>query len=81
MLHSAARGVEAKTVLVYTAAGGVGAAVQLALIAGMRVIGVAGGEAKRHAVLGLGAHHAIDHQGEDVSSSASGRRPAGTAST
>ena len=66
-LHTAARGVEAKTVLVYTAAGGVGSAlVQLALIAGMRVIGVAGGEVKRRAVLGLGAHRAIDHRSEDV---------------
>ena len=56
LLHTAARGVEARTVLVHTAAGGVGsAAVQLALIAGMRVIGVAGSEAKRQAVLGLGA--------------------------
>jgi NADPH2:quinone reductase len=67
VLHTAARGVEAKTVLVYTAAGGVGsAAVQLALIAGMQVIGVAGGEAKRRAVLGLGAHHAIDYKSEDL---------------
>ena len=56
LLHTAARGVEARTVLVHTAAGGVGsAAVQLALIAGMRVIGVAGTEAKRQAVLALGA--------------------------
>ena len=47
LLHTAARGVEAEPVLVHTAAGGVGsAAVQLALIAGMRVIGVAGSEAK-----------------------------------
>jgi NADPH2:quinone reductase len=67
VLHTAARGVEAKTVLVHTAAGGVGsAAVQLALIAGMRVIGVVGTEAKRRAVLGLGAHYAIDYRREDV---------------
>lgn len=67
VLHSAARGVAAKTVLVHTAAGGVGSAiVQLALIAGMRVIGVAGSEAKRRAVLGIGAHHAIDYRSEDV---------------
>src|SRR5688572_28327442 len=52
LLHTAARGAEVRTVLVHTAAGGVGsAAVQLALIAGMRVIGVAGSEAKRQAVL------------------------------
>jgi len=67
VLHTAARGVEAKTVLVHTAAGGVGsAAVQLALIAGLRVIGVAGSEAKRRAVLSIGAHHAINYRTEDV---------------
>jgi NADPH2:quinone reductase len=67
LLHAAARGVDAKTVLVHTAAGGVGsAAVQLAQIAGMRVIGVAGSEAKRCAVLALGAEHAIDYRSEDV---------------
>src|SRR5271154_4976948 len=67
LLHTASRGVEAKTVLVHTAAGGVGsAAVQLAGIAGMRVIGIAGSEAKRRAVLALGAEHAIDYSTEDV---------------
>ncbi len=67
LLHTASRGVEAKTVLVHTAAGGVGsAAVQLALIAGMRVIGIAGSEAKRRAVLALGADAAINHRSEDV---------------
>ncbi len=67
LLHTAARGVEAKTVLVHTAAGGVGsAAVQLALIAGMRVIGIAGSEAKRRAVLALGAEDAINYRSEDV---------------
>ena len=54
-------------VLVHTAAGGVGsAAVQLALIAGMRVIGVAGCEAKRQAVLGLGAAYAFNYRTDDV---------------
>jgi NADPH2:quinone reductase len=67
LLHTASRGVEAKTVLVHTAAGGVGsAAVQLARIAGMRVIGIAGSEAKRQAVLALGADAAIDYRREDV---------------
>jgi NADPH:quinone reductase len=67
LLHTASRGVEAKTVLVHTAAGGVGsAAVQLARIAGMRVIGVAGSAAKTRAVLALGAGHAINYRGEDV---------------
>ena len=69
VLHTAARGVEAKTVLVHTAAGGVGsAAVQLALAAGMQVIGIAGSEAKRRAVLSIGAHHAINYRTEDVAS-------------
>jgi NADPH2:quinone reductase len=54
-------------VLIYTAAGGVGsAAVNLALIAGMKVIGVAGSEAKRCAVQALGAQHAINYRSEDV---------------
>ena len=67
LVHTAARGVEVTTVLVHTAAGGVGsAAVQLARIAGMRVIGIAGSEAKRRAVLALGAEHAIDYRSEDV---------------
>jgi hypothetical protein len=56
VLHTAARGVEAKRVLVHTAAGGVGsAAVQLALIAGLEVIGVTGSEKKTRAILGLSA--------------------------
>jgi NADPH2:quinone reductase len=43
-------------VLILNAAGGVGsAAVNLALIAGMKVIGLAGSEAKRRAVQVLGA--------------------------
>ena len=67
VLHTAARGVAAERVLVHNAAGGVGsAAVQLALIAGMRVIGVAGSDAKTRAVIGLGAQHAINHRDEDV---------------
>ena len=67
LLHSAARGATAKCVLVHTAAGGVGsAAVQLALIAGMKVIGVAGSDAKIRAVIGLGAKDAINYRTEDV---------------
>jgi len=67
VLHTAARGVEAKTVLVHTAAGGVGsAAVQLALIAGMQVIGVAGSDAKTMAVHALGAQYAINYRNADV---------------
>jgi NADPH2:quinone reductase len=67
LLYTAARGVTAESVLIHTAAGGVGsAAVQLALIAGMKVIGVAGSEAKQRAVEALGAQRAIDYRGEDV---------------
>ena len=67
LLNTAARGVEARTVVVHTAAGGVGsAAVQLALIAGMRVIGLAGSEAKRQAVLALGAERALNYRSDDV---------------
>ncbi len=67
LLHTAARGVAADNVLVHAAAGGVGsAAVQLARIAGMTVIGTAGSAAKRRAVVALGARHAIDYRSEDV---------------
>jgi NADPH:quinone reductase len=67
VLHTAARGVAAQTVLVHNAAGGVGsAAVQLALIAGVSVIGVAGSDAKTRAVIGLGAGQAINYRTEDV---------------
>lgn len=67
VLHTASRGVAAEWVLVHTAAGGVGsAAVQLALIAGMTVIGVAGSDAKTRAVIGLGARHAVNYRSEDV---------------
>ena len=67
IVHTAARGVAARTVLIYNAAGGVGsAAVQLAKRAGMIVIGVAGSEAKTRAVTALGADHAIDYRAEDL---------------
>ncbi len=67
LIHTAARGIVAECVLVHNAAGGVGsAAVQLALIAGMAVIGVAGSQAKIRAVVELGAAHAINYREEDV---------------
>jgi len=67
LLHSAACGASAECVLVHTAAGGVGsAAVQLALIDGMKVIGVAGSDAKIRAVIGLGAKDAINYRTEDL---------------
>jgi NADPH:quinone reductase len=66
VLHTAARGAAAETVLVHAAAGGVGsAAIQLALIAGRQVIGVAGSDAKTGAVTALGAQHAINYRAED----------------
>jgi NADPH:quinone reductase len=67
VLHTAARGAAAQTVLVHNAAGGVGsAAVQLALIAGLSVIGVAGSDRKTSAVIALGAGQAINYRTEDV---------------
>jgi NADPH2:quinone reductase len=67
VLHTAARGAAAQTVLVHNAAGGVGsAAVQLAVLDGISVIGVAGSDPKTRAVLGLGAGQAINYRTEDV---------------
>ena len=67
LLHAASRGVEARSVLVHNAAGGVGsAAVQLAKLAGLEVIGVAGSEEKTRAILALGADAAINYRTEDV---------------
>src|SRR5262245_10402682 len=67
LLHHAARGVPAKTVVVYGAAGGVGTAlIDVARHAGARVIGVAGGAEKCAFVRSRGAAHAIDHRSEPV---------------
>jgi NADPH:quinone reductase len=67
VLHTATRGVAAQTVLVHNAAGGVGsAAVQLALLTGLSVIGVAGSDIKTRAVMALGAGQAINYRTEDV---------------
>lgn len=67
LLHTAARGVAAESVLVYNAAGGVGsAAVQLAVLGGKSVIGVAGSDVKTRAVVELGAGQAINYRDEDV---------------
>jgi NADPH2:quinone reductase len=55
-----------ETVLVHGASGGVGtAAVQLARAAGLRVLGTAGNEAGRAAVLKNGAHEVFDHNSPD----------------
>ena len=70
-----------RRVLVHNAAGGVGsAAVQLALIAGRSVIGVAGSEAKTRAVIELGAGQAINYRTEDVAASGASRSPKAAAS-
>ncbi|WP_266156934.1 zinc-binding alcohol dehydrogenase family protein [Dyella silvatica] len=56
----------AGSVLIVGAAGGVGSmAVQLARkLTGLTVIGTASREASREWVLGMGAHHVIDHHGD-----------------
>jgi NADPH2:quinone reductase len=59
-LHGGAR--KGETVLIHGASGGVGvAAVQLALRAGLTVIGTGGGDGAAF-VKSLGAHHALDHR-------------------
>jgi NADPH2:quinone reductase len=60
-LHRYGRTAAGETVLVHAAAGGVGSlAVQLAALAGARVIGTASSPAKREATLELGADVALD---------------------
>ncbi|MBV8736750.1 MAG: zinc-dependent alcohol dehydrogenase family protein [Alphaproteobacteria bacterium] len=67
LLHTAARGVAAESVLIYNAAGGVGsAAVQLGVLGGKSIIGVAGSDAKTRAVIELGAGQAINYRDEDL---------------
>jgi NADPH2:quinone reductase len=67
LLHSAWRGRAGDRVVIHAAAGGVGsAAVQLALLAGMTVIGIAGGPAKVDAIRRLGAQETIDYRRENV---------------
>jgi NADPH2:quinone reductase len=69
LLHSATRGFRYESVLVQTAAGGVGsAAVQLARAAGKRVIAVASSDAKCKFALEHGADVAINYRGDDVKS-------------
>ena len=67
MLMTRARVNARETVLVIAAGSGVGqAAVQIARLAGARVLATAGGEAKIAQALALGAEAAIDHHQEDV---------------
>jgi NADPH2:quinone reductase len=67
LLHSATRGFQYDSVLVQTAAGGVGsAAVQLARAAGKRVVAVAGSAEKARFALEHGAAVAINYRDGDV---------------
>jgi NADPH2:quinone reductase len=67
VLHSATRGFPYESVLVQTAAGGVGsAAVQLARVEGKRVIAIAGSDAKCKFALEQGADVAINYRSADV---------------
>jgi NADPH2:quinone reductase len=69
IIHTAGRVVPGGTAVIDSAAGGTGSAlVQLAKIAGMRVIAIAGGREKIEALRRFGADHAIDHTGEDAAS-------------
>jgi len=66
LIHTAGRAVEGGTAVIDSAAGGLGSAlVELARIAGMRVIAIAGGRDKIEALKKFGAEHAIDHRRED----------------
>jgi len=66
ILHTAGRVVPGGTAVIDSAAGGLGSAlVQLAKLAGMRVIAIAGGKEKVEALRKFGADHAIDYRSED----------------
>ncbi|HWP26804.1 MAG TPA: NADPH:quinone reductase [Xanthobacteraceae bacterium] len=66
LLHQVARGIAPRTVLVYGAAGGMGTAlIDIARLAGARVIGLAGGEEKCAFVRARGAEP-VDHAREAV---------------
>jgi NADPH:quinone reductase-like Zn-dependent oxidoreductase len=67
MLMSRGRLTPGETVLITAAAGGVGsAAIQIARLAGARVIAAVGREDKRAFVLSLGADETINHTDEDL---------------
>jgi NADPH:quinone reductase len=66
LIHTAGRIVPGGSVVIDSAAGGLGSAlVELARLAGMRVIAIAGGRDKVEALQRFGADHAIDHSSED----------------
>lgn len=65
-LHEIGRVQPGETLVVAAASGPVGATVvQIAKMQGARVVGIAGGEAKRAYVQSLGADVALDHRAED----------------
>lgn len=67
LMHHAARGVKAETVVVYGAAGGVGTAlIDTARKAGADVIGTAGSDEKCEFVRKRGAAHAINYNTQNV---------------
>jgi NADPH:quinone reductase len=67
LIHTATRGAPGRTALINSASGGLGsAAVQLAKLAGMTAIALAGSEAKARALQAFGADHVIDQSREDV---------------
>ncbi len=67
LLHTATRGAPGKTVLIHSASGGLGsAAVQLAQLARMVAIGVAGTADKARALRAFGCDHVIDASHEDI---------------
>jgi NADPH:quinone reductase len=66
IIHTAGRVVLGGTAVIDSAAGGLGSAlVQLAKIAGMRVIAIAGGKEKIDALREYGADHVVDRTCED----------------
>jgi NADPH2:quinone reductase len=66
IIHTAGRVVPDGTAVIDSAAGGMGSAlVQLARIAGMRVIAIAGGKEKTDALREYGADHVVDRTRED----------------
>jgi NADPH2:quinone reductase len=67
LLHHAARGVKAETVVVYGAAGGVGSAlIDTATSAGIEAIGTAGSDEKCEFIRSRGASHAINYNTQNV---------------
>jgi NADPH:quinone reductase len=67
LVHTASRSVEARSVLVYGAAGGVGAAiVQLARLKRLRVIGLVGSPEKSAFAKAQGADETINYRTEDI---------------